>query len=725
MNFSGERRRARSVNPAEGSSLLQKLKAAMMIGCTLVGTMPGYGQAAAPQAQTNPAGQANTQGLPQEPMPNFTQPLYMRPGAQDYSKPRNYWPNPFAPYTAINAPEANFLNSPKLQSLLKDGKIYLSLSDAIVLALQNNYDIAIQRYNLNIADTDILRAKAGSTLFGVNSGLVTGTLGGAGTTVAGGGGPGGTSVASGGAGAGANGLALTTNGGGPLPENRDPVLAGQVQFQRQMTQELNPFFTGGPELSQNTNTYNFTYNQGFITGTALQVGFNNSYTTSNSVFNTFSPAYQTTFTAQLTQHLLQGFGWGINGRFVVQAKNDRRIADSAFRQQLLYTINQVETIYWGLVSAYEDLQAKQHAVDQSSALLKDNEKQLQIGTLAPLDVVSARSGLETDKQALISSQSNLEYQQLLMKQAITRSLEDPAIANAPVIPTDRVSLAETPEEHESIDELVRQADANSPTIEQATINLKNDQITLKGVKNGMLPTLDAYAFYGASALGGIQSPSCQDFFTGGACKPGQYPPTTYGSAVSNLFNSTSPNKGVGFNLSIPIRNRTAQAEQARSELEYRQAQMRLQQLYVQTRMQVINAQYALTNDRAAVQSATVTRDYDQQSLKAEITKLRLGASTTANVLEQQRALATAESTLISATAKYAIDRAALAQILASTLDRYNISIVDAVKGTVTTEPTIPGIEPAKLGREVTVPNQQQNLERQEQQKQTPQSNPKQ
>jgi outer membrane protein TolC len=724
MNMVEERRVARSGNPSDGSGLFQKLKAAAAISCVLVGTMPSYGlQAApptasgsAPQTQANPAGPPNTKGLPQEPAPNFTQPLYMRPGNHDFSKPRNYWPNPFAPYSAISAPEASFLNSPKLDALLRDGKIYLSLSDAIVLALENNYDIAIQRYNLNIADTDILRAKAGSTLFGVPSGLVTGTLGGAGTTVAGGGGPGGTSVASGGASAGASGLTLSTNGAGPLPENLDPVLAGQIQLQRATTAEQNILFYPSGSLTQNSNTYDFTYNQGFLTGTALQVGFNNNYTTSNSFFNSYSPSYTTGFTATLTQHVLKGFGWGINGRFIVQAKNDRRIADSAFRQQLLYTINQVENIYWGLVSAYDDLQAKERAVAQSTQLLKDNEKQLQIGTLAPLDVVSARSGLETDKQALIASQSNLEYQQLLMKQAISRSLNDPAIATAPVIPTDRVSLAETPEEHESIDELVRQADANSPTIEQATITLKNDQITLKGVKNGLLPTLDVTAFYGATGLGGMQSPTCADFQTGGPCKPNQYPPITYGTAFSNLFNSSSPNKGIGFNLSIPIRNRTAQAEQARSVLEYRQAQMRLQQLYVQTRMQVINAQYALTNDRAAVQSATATRDYDQQSVKSEVTKLRLGASTTANVLAQERALATSESTLISARAKYAIDRAALGQILASTLDRYNISIVDAVSGKVTTEPTIPGIEPAKQEPEVTVPNQQQNLQKQEQQK---------
>jgi len=712
MDLIGGRRQATGGDQGYGSSLFQTLKAAAVICLVVASTLPGYGQQAAPQA--NPAAvQPNVQGLPQEPEPNSTQPLFMRPGTIDFTKPRNYWPNPLAPYLPMTAPAGNFLNSPRLGDLIKDGKIYLSLSDAIVLALENNYDIAIQRYNLNIADTDILRSKAGANLLGVNSGLVTGTLGGSGTTVSSGGGPGGTSVASGGAGAGAGGLALTTNGLGPLPENMDPVFTGNLLFNRATTAEQNILFYPTGSLTQNSNTYNFEYTQGFITGTQLQVGFNNNYTTSTSFFNSYSPSYTTSFNAQLTQHILQGFGWGINGRFIVQAKNDRRIADSAFRQQLLYTINQVEDIYWGLVSAYEDLQAKQRAVQQSSQLLKDDQKQLQVGTLAPLDVVSARSGLETDRQALIASESNLEYQQLLMKQAIARSLDDPTLANAPVIPTDRVSLIEMPEERQSVDGLVRQADANSPSIEQAILTLKNDQITLKGVKNGLLPTLDVTAFYGASGLGGIQSPDCVNFETDAPCGPTDYPPVTYGTAVSNLFNSSSPNKGIGFNLSVPIRNRQAQSVQARSMLEYRQAQMRLQQLYVQTRMNVINAQYALTNDRAAVQSATVTRDYDKQSLAAEVTKLHLGASTTQNVLAQERALAIAEGTLISATAKYAIDRASLEEILASTLDRYNINIVDAAAGRVSTMPTIPGIVPAKQGPEVTVPNQQQNLEQQE------------
>jgi outer membrane protein TolC len=709
-----------------------KLRATAAIAMLLASTAPTWalGQSAQQGQQSAPAAQGTAQanpqkgtdpalqGLPPEPAPNYTQPRYMRPTERNFTQPRGYWPNPFRPYLPTTLTPPRFSNSIRLEDLIKNGKIYLSLSDAILLALENNYDIAIQRVNLDIADTEILRAHSGTNLLlGVGSGLVTNTLGGAGTTVTGGGGPGGTSAATGGAGTGAGGQALTTSGTGPVPEALDPTLTGTIQLQRQTIPQTSPAFTGTPALNQNTNEYNFAYNQGFITGTALNVTFNNSYTTTNNAFAVFSPQLQSTFSAQLTQHLLQGFGWGVNGRFIVQAKNTRRIADSAFRQQLLFTINQVENIYWGLVSAYEDLEAKQRSLQQSTQLLSDDKKQLEIGTLAPLDVVSANSAVETDKQAVIASQSNLEYQQLIMKQAIARSLEDPTLANAPVIPTDRVSLLEVPEEGQSADDLVRQAKANSPAIEQSILTLKNDEVTLKGARNGLLPTVDVYAFYGASALGGSQNPGCVNFGATGEtpCPPGQYPDVGFGSTFSNLFNSTGPDKGVGFNITVPIRNRFAQSVQARSELEFRQAQMRLQQLYVQTRMNVVNAQFALTNDRASVQSAIATRDYDRQSLDAELKKLHLGASTTALVLQQQRSLAIAESTVISSTAKYAIDRAALSQILASTLDRYGISIADAVVGKITQQPTIPGLEPAKNQPEVTLPGQQQNLQREQQQ----------
>lgn len=645
---------------------------------------------AAPQQVQNDT--TGNPGLPQAPTPKLTEPLFLRPTLKDYSRGKLGLPNPLRWYTPTDYPAPRLSNSPRLGDLLRDGKIYLSLSDAVTLALENNYDIAIARINLDIADTDLLRAKAGSSLRGSPAGLVTNTLGGSGTTVTGGGGPGGTSTGTGGAGAGANGLVLSTSGGGPTPEVLDPVITGALEYQAQDQQQSNLLFSGGlSQLFTDTSTYNFNYNQGFLTGTQMTVGFNNNRISSNNPFNNFSPIINTNFTATLTQHLLQGFGTGINGRFILQAKNDRRITDSAFRQQLLYTVNQVENIYWGLVSAYEDEQAKERAVAQSTQLTSDNRKQLEIGTLAPLDVVNSDASVASDRQALIASQTNLEYQQLIMKQAIARNLNDPQLATAPVVPSDRVRLDRLPEEDMPVEELVRQAYVNNPQIEQAVLNMKNNQITIKAEKNGLLPVLDAYAFYGASALAGAQNPGSLDFATGKPYPPGSFPSVSYGNAFTNLFNSSSPDKGVGLNVSIPLRNRTAQADQARSQMELRQSQMRLQQLYTQIRIQVINGQYALTNDRAQVASAQAAHDYAAQSFEAEQKKYKLGASTTALVLQQGRNLAISDNTLIAGTAAYAKDRAALLQLLSSTLDRYDISITDAASGTVTQTPLVPGL----------------------------------
>jgi outer membrane protein TolC len=627
-----------------------------------------------------------------QPEPKLNGPLYLRDTGRDYTRQHPFFPNPLKLYSPTDVPSARLGNTPRLDSLLRDGKIYLSLSDAVVLALENNFDIAIARINLDIADTDILRSKAGAGLRGVSTGLVTGTQGGSGTTVVGGGGPGGTSGGVGGSGAGANGLVLSTSGGGPQPENLDPTLTGNVQYETLDQQQSNLLFSGGKSvLSTDTSTYNFGYQQGFLTGTQLGVTFNNTRITTNNPFTDYSPDITTSFRATATQHLLQGFGWGINGRFMVQAKNDRRITDSAFRQQLLYTVNQVENIYWGLVSAYEDEQAKERALAQSTQLTSDNRKQLQIGTLAPLDVVNSDSAVATDKQALVASQSNLTYQQLIMKQAIARDLTDPVLTAAPVVPTDRVALDRLPEEDMTVDDLVQQAYANNPQIEQAVLSMKNNELTMKAEKNGLLPTVDAYAFYGSSQLAGGQNPNALNFDTGTNYPAGSFPAISYGTAVGNLFNSSAPDKGVGVNITIPLRNRVAQADQARSQMEYRQAQMRLQQLYTQVRIQVINGQYALTNDRAQVTAAQAGRDYAAQSLEAEQKKFKLGASTSALVLQQQRNLATAENALISATAAYAKDRAGLLQLLSKTLDRYGISITDAATGVMTAAPAIPGL----------------------------------
>ena len=673
-------------------------------------TPPSATQPAPPQAvQNDTTGQ---RGLPQAPPPKLTEPLYLRDTGTDYLKPKSHLWNPLGPYKATNVEAPRLGNTPRLSQLLQDGKIYLSLSDAVTLSLENNYDIAIARINLDIADTDILRAKAGSSIRGVSTGLVQNTLGGTTQTILTGGGPGATSAGVGGGGAGVNGLVLSTNGGGPTPEFRDPVLTGTLEYEAQTAPQLNTLFSGGlATLNTNTATYNFNYTQGFLTGTQLSVGFNNTRVTTNNPFSDYSPSLSSSFRATATQHLLQGFGPGVNGRFVVQAKNDRRITDSSFRQQLLFTVNQVEAIYWALVSAYEDEQAKERALAQSTQLTADNRKQLEIGTLAPLDVVNSDSAVATDKQALVASKTNLEYQQLLMKQAIARNLNDPQLANAPVIPTDRVSLDRLAEEDMPTEDLVKEAYSNNPQIEQAVLNLKNNEITIKAFKNGLLPTIDAFAFYGASSLGGAQNPGAVDFTNNKPFPPGTFPSVDYSTAFGNLFNSSAPDKGAGVNINITLRNRTAQADQARSQMEYRQTEMRLQQLYTQIRIQVTNQQYALTNDRAQVVAAQAARDYATQSLDAEEKKYRLGASTTANVLQQGRNLAAADNTLISDTAAYAKDRALLRQLLANTLDIYGISIQSSATGVIGQTPVIPGLtapKPPEPPKPISVtPNSQQ------------------
>lgn len=646
---------------------------------------PGATQPAPPQAiQNDTTGQP---GLPQAPQPKPTEPLFLRGTATDYTQLKTFsWHHPLAMFEPTNVDAPRLSNTPKLTDLLRDGKLYLSLPDAVTLALENNYDIAIARINLDIADTDILRTRAGSTFRGVSTGLVTNTLGGSSSTITGGGGPGGTSSASGGAGTGASGLVLSTNGGGPQPYSFDPILTGTTEIERATTQSSNIVV---PTATANTFTANLGYQQGFSSGTLLSATFNNARASTTSNFTSFTPSINTSLKFTVTQHLLQGFGPKLNRRFIVEATNNRRITDASFRQQVIYTVTQIESIYWSLVSAYEDEQAKERALAQSTQLTSDNRKQLEIGTLAPLDVITSDSAVASDRQALTTSKSNLQYQQLLMKQAIARNLNDPQLANAPVIPTDRVGLDRIPEEDMATEDLVKEAFTNNPQIEQAVLNMENNKITIRGEKNGMLPVIDAFGFYGTSALGGTPNPNAASF--GSTSTATNTVPGGYAGVLQNLFEANNPDYAVGVNINIPLRNRTAQADQARSQMEYRQSQMRLQQLYTQIRIQVINGLYALTNDRANVLAAQTARDFNAQSLDAEQKKYKLGASTTANVLQQERTLAIGENNLISATAAYAKDKSALLQILSNTMDRYGISLVDAASGTVTKAPMIPNL----------------------------------
>jgi outer membrane protein TolC len=623
----------------------------------------------------------------------------------NYVKPASHFPNPAGPYIAKHVADPNLANTARIDQLMHDGKLYLSLNDAIALALENNLDIAIARYNLNIADTDVLRAKAGAQILGVNLGVVQNTpgggVGGIGTQV--GTGTGGTTLGAGGAGAGAGGIVGSTAGGlfGPPITSFDPIITGTFQSDHASFVPTSPF----QGTFQGTTTANFQYLQGFHWGTNVSVGFNNSRVTSNSGFQSVSPALNSGFQFRLTQHLLQGFGFPANTRFIRIAKNNRELSDVAFRLQILTTVDQIENMYWDLVYAYENQRVKQESLAFSQKTLSDTQKQVEIGSLAPIEAVRAQSTVAADQQALTVAKTNLQLQQLVMKNALSRTLHDPVLAKADVIPTSTMEVPET-EQIQPTEDLVNEALHHRAELVEGRIQLNSQEQSNKALRSSLLPTLDAFAYYGGSGLGGSQNPRSvcqtpdQPFCASPTPDPAlnQFPLTPsigYGSTLNQLVNSTAPDKGIGLQLNIPLRNRAAQAIQVRGEFEFRQAQMALQQTENRVSIEVRQAQFAVEQNQASVASARAAADYARQSLEAEQKKYQFGTSTTTAVLQTRSALATAESTLMSAMAAYEKARVELDRAVGNLLDHAGISIDDAARGQVTRMPNAPYVAPRK------------------------------
>ena len=615
---------------------------------------------------------------------------------KDYSKPRSPFPNVIAPYQAEHVPAPKLVNTPRIDQLLQDGKILLSMDDAVALALENNLDIAIARYNLSIAETDVLRTAAGANTLGVNTGILQGTPGGGTGGLSGtiGSGVGGTSVASGGAATGTLGIVSSTLGLGSGITSFDPILSGTLQTDRNKLLSTSTFL-GATQITQNTTTADFLYTQGFHWGTNMSVAFNNSRLTTNQPTISLSPELTSNFKFQLTQPLLQGFGKLTNTRFIEIAKNNRHIADTSFRLQVITTVDQIENIYWDLVYAYENVKVQRDNLAFAQRTLSDTERQVRAGVVAVLQLASAQSAVATDQQSLILAETNLELQQLLMKNAVSRTLVDPTLAEAQVIPT---STMEVPKDEQipPAAELISEGISHRQELAQSRIDLETRELNTRTVANGLLPTVDAFAYYGGSGLGGDQNPAnvCppagekQPF---GCHAAGSIPSTGYGTTLNQLVNSTAPDRGFGGTLNVPLRNRVAQANQIRSELEYRQAQMRLQQLENQVRIEVRNAQFTLQQNRAAVTGAQAAVDFAQQSLVAEQKKPTAGISTPALVLQNESLLTTAQSNLISAMAAYEKARLELDRSTGLLLEHSNIQVAEARRGQVMAMPRVPDV----------------------------------
>jgi outer membrane protein TolC len=608
---------------------------------------------------------------------------------KDYAKPASHFPFLISPYMHREVPEPSLSNSPRIDNLLREGKLMLSLNDAITLALENNLDLAIARYNLSIADTDLLRTQAGGTVRGVATGLVQGTpgggIGGFGTGASGGG-AGGTSSGAGGAGSGAAGIVQSTLGAGTAIESFDPILSSGLRIEHASYPQSNTVLTGVGNLQQNTGLADFTYFQAFPTGTSLSVDFNNNRQTSNSRFNLLVPVINSAFRATLRQHLLAGFGTGPNRRFIRIARNNREISDIAFRNQVIATVTQIQNIYWDLVNAYEDFRVKQRALELAGKTLSDNRKQVELGALPPIEVTKAESEVASRNQELITAQTNLELQQLLVKNAVTRNLGDAVLAAAEVVPMDTMNIPDQ-EPVSPIQDLINDAFAHRPELSEARIDMTNRAISRKAATNALRPAVDLVAFYGGAGLAGEQNPNLQDPPSAPIFRSG------FSNAFARLFDNSAPDYAIGFNLQIPLRNREAQADQIRSELEFRQAQLRLQQLQNQIGIEVRNAQFALQQNRAKVEAARKGRDLARNTFDIEQKKYVLGASTNYAVLQAQRDYAQAESNLVAAMTAYEKSRVELDRVTGLTLTHNGIEISEAERGQVQHMPNMQGAVP--------------------------------
>ncbi|MGA9041873.1 MAG: TolC family protein [Terriglobales bacterium] len=632
---------------------------------------------------------------------------------KDYSKPYPPYPNLLAPYEAHHVDPPNLANAPRLESLIKDGKLRLSLDDAIALTLENNLDLAIARYNLNIAETDILRTEGGASTLGVNAGIVQntpgGSVGGLGGTV--GSGTGGTSPGSAGVATGTNGLVSSTLGIGSTILSFDPILSGTLQIERAHSPSTNGL-NGTSRLNTNTGIADFNYTQGLLWGTDVSVTFNNSHVTTNSSSTVYSPAISASSLFKLTQPVLQGSGKLPNTRFIRIATNNREITDTAFRLQIITTVDQIENLYWNLVYAYENVKVQQDALSYAQTILKDTRKQVEYGTTQPIQIVNAESTVAQNQQALILAQTNLQLQQLLMKNALSRTLESPAIDAAEVVPT---SIMQMPAKEPSVSttDQVNVALARRAELAESRIDLATRDLNIQAVSNALLPIVDPSIYYGGSGLGGAVNPKvplCSATVTTRCFNPATAPsafrnggPVSYGNAVGQMFDSTAPDYGVATTFNITLRNREAQANQIRSELEYRQAQMRFQQLENQVRIEVRNAEFDVQQNRASVEAAQNAVDLASKSLYAEQRKLDVGVSDPDNVMQQQSALTAARSNLVSALAGYEKAQVELDRATGLLLDHAGIILSDAQSGQVTHMPTVPYIAPQPDNPAVTSP----------------------
>ncbi|MGA7234945.1 MAG: TolC family protein [Bryobacteraceae bacterium] len=581
---------------------------------------------------------------------------------------------------------ARLTNSSRLESLIRGGNLYLTVQDAIALALENNLDIAIQRYGPFMANEGLRRTQGGQLLrqdFALP--LVPGPVSVSPIGVSGNA----SGVAAGGAIAGSAVLV----GFGPNPPSLDPSFYAQAQFGHYSTPQTNLSLNQTTALVQDQRSYVVGFQQQFLTGTSINASYFSQRVASNSPSLTLNPYITSDIDFTISQPLLQGFSRAVNNRQILIAKNNIKVTNLTVKLQVITTVSAILNLYWDLVSFNDDVRIKEQTLATAQRLYEDNQKRVQAGALPPVEVTRAAAQVSASQEALLISRTNLAQQETVLKNALSRTgVQDAEYDAVHIVPLDHIEVPKT-DEIQPIQDLIHTAVINRAEIEQSRINLENSKLNLTGSKAELLPTLSAFAEVTNNALAGLTNPIYNNCC--GAATP--YFTGSEGTALAQLFRRNFPNYSAGFSFNIPLRNRGAQADYAMDQLKLRTEELQLQRSLNQIRVDVKNAVIGLQQARVRYETAVNTRVLAEQSLQSEQQRFQFGAvgSDVTTVIQAQQDLANDQDLEVQAMASYIHARIDFDQALGQTMERNNIKMDEALSGRVARPSFIPDSVPGE------------------------------
>ena len=583
------------------------------------------------------------------------------------------------PYKASSVPPIRLTNSPRFNDLIRAGNLYLTAQDVVALAIENNIDVEVQRYGPLLAHQVLRRAEGGGALRSVGLGVAAGPES---VSLQG------VSVNNSGSVALSSGNGVSSGGGivtqlGPSIPSLDPSFFAVVNFQHATAPQSNTFLTGTTSLIQSVKSVQAQYQQNWDFGLSAQVTYASSYFHLNSPVFSLNPYNTGDLDLQVTQNLLQGFGSAVNGRNIRVQRNNIKDSDLQFKQQVMTTVSAALNLYWDLVSFNEDVRSRHQEVATAQQLLDDNKRQVQLGSLAEIEVTRAEAQLYSSQQDLVVSETNLQQQEIVLKNALCRDgISAAGLGNVHVVPLDKILIPPS-DDVGPVPELVNQALGNRTEIARARIDIESNELNLVGIKNSLKPTLQAFAELTNNGLSGTLTPE-------GALQPAfDYLAGGYGSLLGQIFRRNFPNYSAGLSLNIPLRNRAAQSDYATSLLELRQNQLNLRKNTNQVTVDVQNAVIGLQQARVRYDSASKSRELQEQTLAGDQRRYALGATTVFQVIQDQRDLATSQSSEVQAMANYTHARISLDQALGTTLEVNHISLDEAMRGRIARDSVLP------------------------------------